>query len=839
MSNMAYNEADTRAKIIDPKLYQSGWVEDFISREFYFTEGKIYLVGDEAKRKEPKKADYLLRYNDALPLAVVEAKEEEKSATTGMQQAKDYAERLDIMFAYATNGHEIEEFDFSTNTQKTIPNFPSREELYQRFIKARNLESVDIAPLTIAYNKQTFNENPRYDQQVAIRRAIEELSKGRNRILLNLATGTGKTTIAFQIAWKLKQPGKIRRVLFLADRNVLRDQAFNTFEPFGNARGYIENGEISTARDIYFSIYQSMYGEKDGKRVFEQYPKDFFDLVIIDECHRSGFGNWNDILKHFSSAIHLGMTATPKQDENINTYKYFGNPQNNFKAAYEYTMAQGIDDGFLANFLLHKVNLNVDKDGLKIEDAVKEGAQVEIPDDAEPDDFYKMEQFEKQIILPDRTEKMCEHLAGLIKTYGEMQKTIVFCVTMDHAGEVSKHLQNSFAYLGYPNYAVRIVSEESDALALLKTFQDQAQSVPVVATTVDLLSTGFDAPTVQNIVFMKPIRSPIVFKQIMGRGSRISKEKGKLWYRVIDYTNATRLIDEWIEGTPEIKPDSPRINFLNGSVVGPMHDVFDVTAPIENALLTIQLSPNEQIQSRTDKEGLFALSNLPEGKIKLFVTASGYKRREITLETQPTTKEKIQIELTLQKKPVPPIKVTGLTVFIEDEMMFEVEILGKRLNLKEYVAYSKEEIGKIATNVENLRTKWIKQETRDALIGELEQNGINIKMLSKITNNDEADDYDLLASLGFGEQIHSRQERADAVVNKEQEFLKLFTPDQLRIIKGLLLKYQENGITEITKADVFDVYPMPGFTYSQNAFGSPRALRQNVDKLQEKLYANN
>ena len=294
------------------------------------------------------------------------------------------------------------------------------------------------------------------------------------------------------------------------------------------------------------------------------------------------------------------------------------------------------------------------------------------------------------------------------------------------------------------------------------------------------------------------------------------------------------MIDEWIEGKPEIKPDTPKINFLNGIVVEE-----DSLTPIENALMTIQLSPNEQTQTRTNAGGEFSFSNIPEGKIKLYVAANGFKHREITIETQTSDKEQIQIELVAQKKPVPPIKVTGLTVFIEDEMMFEVEILDKRLNLKEYVAYSKEEIGKITTNVENLRTTWIKQETRDALIAELEHNGISIKMLSKITNNDETDDYDLLAFLGFGEQIHSRQERADAVMNKEQEFLKLFTPDQLRIIKGLLLKYQENGITEITKADVFDVYPMPGFTYSQNAFGSPRALRQSVDKLQEKLYINN
>jgi len=830
---MAYNEADTRAKIIDPKIKQSGWTEDFIAREFYFTDGKIFLVGDEAKRKEPKKADYILYFNDALPLAVVEAKEEGKPAVSGMQQAKEYAERLDILFAYSTNGHQIEEFDFVLNTQKTIEAFPTRDELYQRYLTAKSLNNESVAPLATTYNKQTFNANPRYYQQVAIRRALEAITKGQKRILLNLATGTGKTTIAFQIAWKLKQAKQIRRVLFLADRNVLRDQAFNTFEPFGNARGYIEEGQAPTSRDIYFSIYQAMWSEKDGKRIFEQYPKDFFDLIIIDECHRSGFSTWNEILKHFSTATQIGMTATPKQDENINTYKYFGDPQKEYQAVYEYSMAQGIDDGFLANFLLHKVKLNIDKEGVKIEDAVKSGAKIEVPDEAEPNDFYKMEQFEKNIILPDRTEKMCEHLAGLIKTYGEMQKTIVFCVTMEHAGEVAKHLQNHFAHLGFPNYAVRIVSEETDSMALLKTFQDQAQNVPVVATTVDLLSTGFDAPTVQNIVFMKPIRSPIVFKQIMGRGSRISKEKGKFWYRVIDYTNATRLIDEWIEGKPEIKPETPRTNYLNGIVVEE-----ETLMPIENALMTIQLSANEQTQARTNASGEFSFTNVPEGKIKLYVSANGYKHREITVETQTSKDDQIQIELTLQKKPVPPIKVHGLTVFVEDEMMFEVDVLGKRLSLKEYVAYSKEEIAKAVKNANDLKAEWTKQDTRDALVAELENQGINIKMLAKITNNTEADEYDLLANLGFGENLHSRQERAEAVLTREQEFLNALNDEQKKIINGLLLKYKENGVMEITKANVFDVYPMPGFMYSQKAFGNPQALRQNVDRLQEKIYAN-
>jgi type I restriction enzyme R subunit len=319
----------------------------------------------------------------------------------------------------------------------------------------------------------------------------------------------------------------------------------------------------------------------------------------------------------------------------------------------------------------------------------------------------------------------------------------------------------------------------------------------------------------------------------MGRGSRISKEKGKFWYRVIDYTNATRLIDEWIEGKPEIKPETPRTSFLNGIVVEE-----ETLAPIENALMTIQLSVNEQTQTRTNANGEFSFVNVPEGKIKLYVSANGYKHREITVETQTNRNEKIQIELTVQKKPIPPIKVQGLTVFVEDEMMFEVEVLGKRLSLKEYVAYSKKEIVKTAKTADELKTEWIKQQTRDKLIAELENQGINIKMLAKITNNTEADEYDLLANLGFGKDLRSRQERTEAVLNREQEFLKSLTDEQQKIIRGLLLKYEENGVTEITKPDIFDVYPMPGFMHSQRVFGNPQALRQNVDRLQEKIYAN-
>ena len=367
---MAYNEEDTKLHLITPALQKMGWIGPKITMEYPITAGQIVLQGDGHQKLQPQKADYLLRYGESLPIAIVEAKDEDHAVGAGLQQAMGYAEKLGLLFAYSSNGHGFEEWDFTTNTQRSlaVDQFPTPDELWKKLCDYRILDANrPVNPLLQSYWRDpTGKKNMRYYQEVAVNRTIEAILKGHKRILLNLATGTGKTFISFQIAWKLFKSGYFanKRVLFLADRLVLRSQAYNTFEPFkestGDPRAEI-SGDIPMGRQIYFGIYQGLYASgSGGLRLFEQLPKDYFDLIIIDECHRSGFGTWNEILRHFPNAIQLGMTATPKRSDNVDTFQYFGEP------IFTYSLGQGIDDGFLANYKIHKAKTDLDVDGLDL-----------------------------------------------------------------------------------------------------------------------------------------------------------------------------------------------------------------------------------------------------------------------------------------------------------------------------------------------------------------------------------------------------------------------------------------------------------------------------------------
>lgn len=531
------NEADTRAKLINPKLKASLWGESQIEREHYFvkgkaiTSGRIYLIGEESKRREPQRVDYLLRYQGQM-IAVLEAKSEMYTADTGLEQAKSYAAMLDVPFAYSSNGHSFIEFDFFLNQSRELTAFPAPDELWQRWEQYRS-QSYTTNSKYIAESKPTYRipaskqTNPllyplcprsvcgketRYFQEVAIRRVIERMLGNQKRILLTMATGTGKTFTALQIAWKIKKSGWLKKpVLFIADRIVLRDQAYNTFAPFASGqsdpRAIIEGGKFNANRDIYFALYQALDSDDDGEPLFKRIPPDFFGLIIIDECHRSGFGKWKEIFEHFPDAIQLGMTATPKQSENIDTYAYFCSeePENPLNAedpsqgtwkppAYTYSLGQGISDGFLATYKVHKVRTSVDKEGLHVQDAQRQGVEIYVPEGTDLRDTYRTPQFEREITLPDRTKTLVAHLAGLLRRFGPTEKTMIFCVDMDHARLVARLLQNEFAYLGYADYAVPIISEEGEAKVWLKRFQDSDRKTPVVATTAELLSTGVDVP---------------------------------------------------------------------------------------------------------------------------------------------------------------------------------------------------------------------------------------------------------------------------------------------------------------------------------------------------------
>jgi type I restriction enzyme, R subunit len=847
---MPYDEEETKLYLITPR--HKDWVDRrWVNMEYYFTDGKIMVEGDSYKRGERKKADYLLRHND-IPLAIVEAKDESHHQAAGMQQAKGYAEILNLRFAYSSNGHGIEEFDFFINSQTSVERFPTPDELWNRyqqteirFLKqdlpalAKKTENALRNSLDEYENLLTqpyyisLGKTPRYYQEIAIRKALEAFVLGRRKMLLNLATGTGKTFIAFQIAWKLKQAGLIKRVLFLADRNILAEQAFNAFEAFGNARDYINEGTTPTAREVYFSIYQALYALKDGKRIYEHYPKDFFDLIIIDEAHRSGFGTWMDILNHFETAVQLGMTATPKETENVNTYKYFSAEQKEFKPLYEYSMAQGIEDGFLANFFLHKYRMNTDSRNLIIEEVIEEGANVEVPEGAILAQEYSALQYERDITLPDRTKAMCDKLALLLRQTGEMNKTIVFCVNMDHALDVMTQMQNYFSHLGFSNYAVRIVSEESSAVSLLRTFQDITTERPVVATTVDLLSTGFDAPSLRNVVFMKYVSSSIVFKQILGRGTRLSEDTGKYTFRIIDFTNATRLMDDWVK-----PPGGSEGTILSGVnlICGIVKDR-GTGNPIVGASVVVQIAANHQKRTLSNEEGFFVVHGLPEGVFTVSVNAYKYRGRQNQCYSNVDCVIPVNFDLPKQGEGSKPIKVTGLNVVFEDETIFEVDVTGQRLTLREYVDYTKGKIKEKFETVEDLREDWADRTIRKKIIADLEKEGVNTTMLAKALKEPQADEYDLLANIAFDKSIQTREERAEALKNLHQSFLESFSNEQKDILQQLLFYYQLNGADEFVNPKVFElIFPKGGVMKAREKFGNTQNLIAALSELQKRIY---
>lgn len=894
------NEAETRAQLIDPQLNRAGWTRSRVRREHYYrpdwkyTQGKVVLRDGPAQREKPRIMDYLLYYTDAFPIAVVEAKAESLPANAGLEQAKQYARENNLMFAYATNGHEIIEWDGFSNTTRKIAEFPGPEELWQRW--ALNTGITDparvaqrIGELRPAYDaalaaarrdnpllhpyappELTHGSVPRYFQEAAIRETIVRVMRGQKRILLTMATGTGKTFTAMQIVWKLIKSGWLKahkgrpgRVLFLADRVVLRDQAYNTFSPFASGHGdprFNLDGRqrLSTNHDLYFGIYQTLWGtDEKGVRLFEKFPPDFFDIVIIDEAHRSGFGTWKEILDHFAGAIHLGMTATPKQDENVDTYAYFCaeepaiplDPQDPSKgsirrAAYSYSLGQGIEDGFLATYKVHRVKTNLDKDGLHIQQVVEQGAEVIVPEEAVLQDDYFTPQFERDVRLPDRTATLVRHLAGLLRQFGPMHKTMVFCVDMEHAREVARLLNNEFADLGLgENYAVPIVSEEGEqGRRWLANFQDSDRKLPVVATTADLLSTGVDVPSCRNIVFMKTISSPILFKQIIGRGSRIDPATNKQWFRIIDYTGATRLLDPQWDCPPapfvETPPPEQQTAALEGTVR--LEETGDV---IQGASVAVMAAPNDQRGPiLTDRNGYYRFENLPAGALTVIAWGANLTRRQKTAWTVDGQSVTCDFDLAhAHPSGERVITVKNLQVTIAEEAVFFVTGLDEPLTLEQYIDYARQKTLALLPGWDDLVRTWQDEQARKALRERLSEVGIEPEELSRVLDLDETDPFDLLAMLAFRrEPPLKRSERVERFRQANQPWLDSLPAEQRAVVEALLEKYCLSGVEEITDPRVFRLPPFKEMGELSGViarFGSTNALRQTLTEIQHRLYA--
>ncbi len=782
------SEADTCRKYVVPKLQAVGWDDDphSIAEQRTITDGRIVPVGKGFVRKPPKRVDYLLRYTRDFPLAIVEAKASYKSAADGLQQAKAYAEMLGLKFAYATNGHEIIEFDYHTGRETALTEYPAPADLWRRYRAATGIASEEIADRLLTPFNHVVGKGERYYQRIAINRVVEEILKGRRRLLLTMATGTGKTAVAFQVCWKLwtsrwNRSGDYRRprILYLADRNILIDQPKDgLFAAFGDARYKIESGEVVKSREMYFAIYQALAEDERREGLFKAFPPDFFDLVIVDECHRGSAREdsaWRAILDYFEPAFKLGLTATPLRDDNRDTYLYFGNP------IYEYSLRQGIADGFLAPYRVHRVVTEWDAAGWRPskDDLDRYGRAI-------PDDEYQTQDFERVVALRARTQAIARHLTDFMNKNNRLSKTIVFCVDQEHASEMRAALANfnSDMMANYPDYVCRVTSDEGDiGRGHLGRFQDVETRTPTILTTSQLLTTGVDAPTCKNIVLARVVGSMTEFKQIIGRGTRVRDDYDKLWFNIIDYTgSATRLFaDPAFDGDP------------------------------------VRLTEEELKQS---------------GETELLVDIGAEDEEEspgvVPAVMEPPAEERHKFYF------------DGGQVEIAAHLVYELDPNGKQLRVVRYTDYAAESVRTLCPTAPELRALWADPAKRAEIIRQLEERGISFAELADAAKQPDADPFDLLCHLAFNAPLRTRRERAQKLRETRPDIFARYSGEARQILEELLDKYAEHGDAQFALPDVLHVPPISAHGTVADIiklFGGADQLRAAVTELQNQLYA--
>lgn len=549
MNMKKLTEEDVKFRYIDPAIENIGWSKTQINKEYYFTDGQIKVSGKKVRRARGKKADYLLKCKHGeIPLAVIEAKDLTQSVGAGMQQAIEYAQILDIPFAYSSNGNGFLEHDFFTGQERELKldEFPSESELWDRYIKGKGFNNEQEEIISEPYYYAPFNtKSPRYYQRVAIQRTVETIAKGQKRILLVMATGTGKTYTAFQIIYRLWKQRKVKRVLYLADRNILIDQTMQQdFKPFEEVMTKIKGKELDSAYEIYMSLYHQLAGD-ENEEPFREFKKDFFDLILVDEAHRGSAkedSQWRKILEYFSPAIQIGMTATPKETKYISNIDYFGEP------VYTYSLKQGIDDGFLAPYKVIRINLDKDLEGWR-----PYKGQIDMYGQEIEDREYGSKDFDKKLIIDDRTKEVAKRITKWLHDNDRFSKTIIFCVDIDHAERMRQALVNENTDLVKENdkYIMRITGDNDYGKSQLDYFIDPFEKYPTVVTTSKLLSTGVDVKTARLIVLDNNINSMTEFKQIIGRGTRLYPDQDKYYFTIMDFRNVTRLFaDDAFDGDP-------------------------------------------------------------------------------------------------------------------------------------------------------------------------------------------------------------------------------------------------------------------------------------------------
>jgi type I restriction enzyme, R subunit len=782
MNKRALTEADIRSKLITPAIVGeggAGWnLMTQVLEEHYFTKGRVIVRGQSTTRGEAKKADYILFYKPNLPLAVVEAKDNNHSVGSGMQQALEYAEILDVPFAYSSNGDAFLEHDrtaTSGTVTREIPldQFPAPEELWARYRAAKGYTPEQEAVVTQDYYEGGSQKTPRYYQLIAINRTVDAIARGENRILLVMATGTGKTYTAFQIIWRLWKSKAKKRILFLVDRNILADQTkTNDFKPFGQAMTKITNRTADKAFEIYLSLYQAVTGTEEEQNIYKLFSPDFFDLVIVDECHRGSAAEdaaWRKVLEYFSSATQIGLTATPKETEEVSNIEYFGDP------IYTYSLRQGISDGFLAPYKVVRIGLDKDLDGWRPEDGQTDryGHLIE-------DREYNDRDFDRNLILEQRTAIVAAKVSQFLRDTNRFDKTIVFCENIDHAERMRQALVNANPDLAAANakYVMRITGDNDEGKAQLDNFIDPEQTYPVIACTSRLMSTGVDAQTCHLIVLDRRINSMTEFKQIIGRGTRINEDYGKLYFTIMDFKRATALFAD-----PDFDGDPVQI-----------YEPGPDESPVPPAA-----EPDPAAPDRTGEDypgGPF----LPEGPAR----ATKYY-------------------------------VDNVEVLVATERVQYLDEHGKLIteSLKDY---TRRTVRNAYASLDTFLTVWNSAERKEVLLEELAGQGVFLDDLAEQVGRDY-DAFDLICHVAFDAPPLTRQERA-AKVTKRNVFAKY--GDKARaVLAALLRKYSDSGIRSVESLEILKVDPLTTFGTPMEIvklFGGKPGYLDAIRELETALY---
>ncbi len=778
-------EADIRTKFITPAIVGKeggNWdVMIQVREEVYFTKGRVIVRGKTVKRGEAKKADYLLCYKPNIPIAVIEAKDNNHTVGAGMQQALEYAEILDVPFAYSSNGDAFLEHDRTgagATVEREFPldKFPSPEELWTRYCAAKGFTPAQETVNTQEYYDDISGKSPRYYQLTAINRTVEAITRGVNRILLVMATGTGKTYTAFQIIWRLWKSGAKKRILFLVDRNILADQTkTNDFKPFGNAMTKITNRTADKAFEIYLSLYQAVTGTEEEQNIYKQFSPDFFDLVVIDECHRGSAADdaaWRKILEHFSSATQIGMTATPKETKDVSNIDYFGEP------IYTYSLKQGISDGFLAPYKVVRIGIDKDLEGWRPEKgkADKYGQVIE-------DREYNALDYDRDLVLEKRTELVAAKITEFLKATDRYAKTIVFCENVDHAERMRQALVNANPDLAAANskYVMRITGDNDEGKAQLDNFIDPESTYPVIATTSQLMSTGVDAQTCHLIVLDKHINSMTEFKQIIGRGTRINEDYDKFFFTIMDFRNATKLFaDPDFDGDP-VQIYEPG---LKDSPVPP-----DDVPEGENAAL-----PGDLIY-----DPAAVLTSVGAGH------------------------------------PIHKYYVDDVEVTITSERVQYLDGDGKLIT-ESLRDYTRKTVRSAYASLNAFLNAWKAADRKQAIIEELASQGVFLDDLAEQVGRDY-DAFDLVCHVAFDQKPLTRRERAEKV-RKRNVFGKY--GDKARaVLDALLEKYADAGLKSVESLEILKVDPLTKFgtpVEIVKLFGDRKHYLAAIHELETQLF---